>query len=182
MQRYAAFLRAINVGGHVVKMDHLRSLFEELRLDEVSTFIASGNVIFHSKSLDTRKLERDIERHLEQSLGYEVGTFIRSAPELGAISRYSPFPASNWQADGHKLYVLFMQEPATAAARRRILELQSDVEELHVNGREIYWLSRTSMRESLVSGALLEKLAGARLTARNINTVNRIVAKYAPAA
>jgi uncharacterized protein (DUF1697 family) len=40
--RYAAFLRAINVGGHVVKMDRLRALFEAVPLARVSTFIASG--------------------------------------------------------------------------------------------------------------------------------------------
>ena len=42
--RYAAFLRAINVGGHVVKMDQLRRLFESLGFSDVETFIASGNV------------------------------------------------------------------------------------------------------------------------------------------
>jgi uncharacterized protein (DUF1697 family) len=180
LQRYTAFLRAINVGGHTVKMDHLRSLFEALRFRDVSTFIASGNVIFHSPSVDTRKLEQQIERHLEKALGYEVGTFLRSSPELEAISRYEPFAGTGWEQQGHTLYVLFMHEPATASARRRVTDLTTEDDTLHVNGREIYWLRRTSMRESPVSGALLEKLSGVPLTARNINTVNRIVAKYSP--
>lgn len=50
MTRYFAFLRAINVGGHVVKMDRLRQVFESLAFSNVETFIASGNVIFESTS------------------------------------------------------------------------------------------------------------------------------------
>jgi uncharacterized protein (DUF1697 family) len=51
MPKHIAFLRAINVGGHIVKMDHLRRLFEALELAEVETFIASGNVIFEAATL-----------------------------------------------------------------------------------------------------------------------------------
>ena len=50
MPKYIAFLRAINVGGHIVKMDQLRKLFEELQFEHVEKFIASGNVIFDTKS------------------------------------------------------------------------------------------------------------------------------------
>ena len=50
MTRYFTFLRAINVGGHTVKMDVLRQLFESLGFSNVETFIASGNVIFEAKT------------------------------------------------------------------------------------------------------------------------------------
>ena len=50
MPQYIAFLRGINVGGHRVKMDRLRELFEELSLRDVSTIISSGNVIFSAHS------------------------------------------------------------------------------------------------------------------------------------
>jgi uncharacterized protein (DUF1697 family) len=70
MPKYVAFLRAINVGGHTVKMDYLRHLFETLGLSNVETFIASGNVIFDSPSRNTKTLEKKIERHLLEKLGY----------------------------------------------------------------------------------------------------------------
>jgi uncharacterized protein (DUF1697 family) len=60
-RRCVAFLRAINVGGHVVKMDRLRGLFEALKLRNVETMIASGNVLFDAprsataEALDSRK-------------------------------------------------------------------------------------------------------------------------------
>ena len=84
--RYVAFLRAINVGGrHLVKMDALRRLFEELGFTNVETFIASGNVVFESKSRSAASLEKAIEAHLQKSLGYEVKTFIRSESEVAEI-------------------------------------------------------------------------------------------------
>ena len=73
--KYVAFLRAINVGGHTVKMDHLRNLFESMGFANVETFIASGNVIFDSKTKSTAALEMEIENQLQAALGYEVRRF-----------------------------------------------------------------------------------------------------------
>src|SRR5690349_8708838 len=89
--RLIAFLRAINVGGHTVKMDVLRRLFEELGFQNVETFIASGNVIFDAPNGDYGALEKQIEVHLRASLGYEVVTFVRSAPELARVADCRPF-------------------------------------------------------------------------------------------
>ena len=86
MKRYIAFLRGINVGGHRVKMDRLRSLFEEMGLADVSTFIASGNVVFSANSNDVDSLSSRIEQCLAQRLGYDVATFIRTPAELEAIA------------------------------------------------------------------------------------------------
>src|SRR5688500_14117045 len=86
MPKYVAFLRAINVGGHIVKMDRLRALFEELGFTNVETFIASGQVIFDTRATDTSKLEARIERHLRSALGYDVDTFIRTPAELTRIA------------------------------------------------------------------------------------------------
>src|SRR6267143_6677915 len=94
MPKYAALLRAINVGGHTVKMEHLRSLFAAIGFSNVETFIASGNVIFDSPSKDGPALERKIEKHLQATLGYEVKTFVRTVSEMAAVANYKPFPES----------------------------------------------------------------------------------------
>jgi uncharacterized protein (DUF1697 family) len=60
-RRYIGFLRAINVGGRVVKMATLKQIFVNLKLAEVETFIASGNVIFTSPA-DAASLEAYIAR------------------------------------------------------------------------------------------------------------------------
>lgn len=176
MPKYIAFLRAINVGGHTVKMDHLRRLFEALGFAGVETFIASGNVIFDSDEPDKQALERQIETALKAALGYEVATFIRTTAELAEIARCRPFNAPD--ADGHGLYIAFLAETPGEAAQQKLLSFTTDIDEFHVNGREVYWLCRKKMSESTFSGALLEKTLGLPATMRNSTTVKKMAAKY----
>ena len=178
IRRLIAFLRAINVSGHNVKMDRLRELFEALGLSNVETFIASGNVIFDSPAKDTRALEEEIEGHLREALGYEVATFIRSASELADIASYQPFSTSELEKEGNSLYVALLPAPPDGEAQRRLLAFRSEVDDFHVRGREVYWLCRTKMSESAFSGALLEKAVGMPATLRNANTLRRLTAKY----
>jgi uncharacterized protein (DUF1697 family) len=176
--RYAAFLRAINVGGRRIKMDHLRELFESLGFSNVETFIASGNVIFDSEADDARMLERKIEDHLREALGYEVATFVRSASELAGIARYRPFDPSDLGAEAASLYIAFLQAPPSAEAEQKLMVHRSEVDDFRVHGREVYWLCHVKMSESSFSGALLEKTVGTPATVRNATTVQKLVAKY----
>jgi uncharacterized protein (DUF1697 family) len=178
MQRYIAFLRAINVGGHTVKMDRLRELFAEIELANVETFIASGNVIFESPDANARALELQIERHLQQSLGYAVATFIRISAELAAVARYQPFAPAELAAEGNSLYVAFLPAPPAGAAEQKLLAFRTAVDDFHVHEREVYWLCRKKISESTFSGALLEKTLGLPATMRNITTVKKLAAKY----
>jgi uncharacterized protein (DUF1697 family) len=178
MPKYVAFLRAINVGGHTVKMDHLRSLFEALGFSNVETFIASGNVIFDSKSKSTKALEKKIESFLQQTLGYAVATFIRSTTELIAIAGYRPFSDSELNAEGHILYVGFMADSPGSTVRENLPSLVTKVDDVHLEGREVYWLCRTKFGDSEISGALLAKTLGMPLTLRNVTTIKKLAAKY----
>ena len=94
MPRYIAFLRAINVGGHTVKMDVLRQQFGDLDFSNVETFIASGNVVFEATTKNVRALEEMVEQQLRTTLGDEVATFIRTTAELSAIAAYQLFTAT----------------------------------------------------------------------------------------
>lgn len=175
MARYIAFLRAINVGGHIVKMDRLRDLFEELGCRDVETFLASGQVIFDTRASDPGKLEAKIEKHLRAALGYDVATFLRTPADLRNV-------AGRARSDGRSLYVFFTRKKPGAAAIEKLLAHASDVDEFEVHGTEVYWYSRTTFSKSKFTGALLEKLIGMPATARNINTIHRLVAKYGGAA
>ena len=179
MPKYVAFLRAINVGGHIVKMDHLRRLFETMKFTNVETFIASGNVIFDSASKDTRALEKSLEAHLEKNLGYPVATFIRSVSELSKIAGYKPFSDSELNKDGHTVYIAFTADPPSEEAKRKLLNFVSELDDFHVNNREIYWLCRAKMmNESKFSMARLEKTIGKGATFRNSTTVKKIAEKF----
>ena len=176
MARYVAFLRAVNVGGHVVKMDQLRTLFEAMTFKRVETFIASGNVLFDARSDDAAALEQRIEKHLEKALGYEVLTFVRSPAEIVAAAMYEPFGDPAVLPPAHAIYVGFLKTNPSDEAQRKLLGYRTKIDDLHVREREIYWRCVKSLRESLVTGALLEKTLGPA-TMRNVTTVRKLAAK-----
>ena len=179
MPRYIAFLRAINVGGHVVTMERLRALFADMAFSKVETFIASGNVIFETRVTNTMSLEAKIEKALEKGLGYEVATFLRSDEELKAIAEHEAFATTEVATAGAHC-VIFLSTAPDADGRKRIKALSSDADAFHVNGRELYWLSRLKQSESKFSNALLERTLKQRSTARGVNTVRKLAAKYPP--
>jgi uncharacterized protein (DUF1697 family) len=178
MPRLIAFLRAINVGGHNVTMAELRGVFEALGLKGVETFIASGNVIFESRSTNIAVLERKIETELLQSLGYEVKTFLRTVPEVAAIAGYQPFEEAKVKSAA-ALNVAFLTNDVEAGAGKALLALKTEVDEFHVRGREVFWLCKVKQSDSKFSNTRFEKIIQARATWRNVNTVVRLAAKYA---
>lgn len=178
MPKYVAFLRAVNVGGHIVKMDQLRQLFKSLGFSNVETFIASGNVIFDSTSKSTKTLEGKIESLLLETLGYAVATFIRSTSELATIAEYKPFADSELNAEGNALYIAFTADEPSPESKRQLLTFMTEVDDFRVYGREVYWLSRRKISESQFSGAQLERTLKMPATIRNANTVKRLAAKY----
>jgi len=179
MPKYVALLRAINVGGHTVRMEELRRHFAAMGFTSVETFIASGNVIFDAPRASAKTLERKIERALEEALGYKVATFLRTPQELAAVALYQPFAAAELEGEGNVLYVAFLSHAPDAEAARKLLSYADAVDDFHVHGREVYWLSRKLRGESKLPGALFEKTLGAHATVRNMTTVRKLAAKYA---
>lgn len=174
MQRYIAFLRAINVGGHQVKMDRLRALFGEMGFENVATFIASGNVIFDAKGKPDA-LEKKIETHLKEALGYEVATFLRTPQELAALAALRPYDD---EEAAHGLYVGFLKGAPSAEATEKLMSLRGETVDFTVRGREVWWLSRISMADSRISNGTLEKALRMPATFRNVTTVRKLAAKY----
>jgi len=174
MSKYIAFLRAINVGGHTVKMDHLRTLFEELEFSRVETFIASGNVIFESAAKNRATLEKQISEHLKKSLGYEVDTFLRTVREVAELEKRSPFMADKKARD---VYVAFLHEPPNAEAKSALLALRNKLNDFAILDREVYWL-RLNKDNTIFLKNSLEKILKMAATSRNITTIHKLAEKY----
>jgi uncharacterized protein (DUF1697 family) len=170
--RHVAFLRAINVGGHTVKMDRLRGLFESAGLTGVETFIASGNVLFDSRVKVTAPLELKIERHLEKALGYEVATFIRPLDTLPPLLGAHPF--TTYERDEHPLHVGFLKGSLPAANLANLKALETPGDSFHCEGRELFWLRRGRFSDSKITGARIERALGGPVTFRNITSVRRL--------
>jgi uncharacterized protein (DUF1697 family) len=167
--QYVAFLRAINVGGRTVKMERLREIFESMKLGDVRTFIASGNVLF-SSAAKAASLEERIEKKLEVELGYEVATFLREAGDVRRVAE------SATVEEGCNLYVGFLKEAPSAESAAKVRSLSDGVDEFDLEGRELYWTSRKSLGVSKISGATLERALKGPVTLRNITSVRKLAA------
>jgi uncharacterized protein (DUF1697 family) len=175
--RYVALLRGINLGGHTVKMDRLRSLFAELGFKNVETLIASGNVVFDSGSKNAAALERKIEVHLEKSLGFPAATYVRTAEQLAEVLEHEALQ----DLRANTVYIGFLSEPPSKAAHAKLMSHSTKSDEFHVREREVYWLCSTHMSESSFFRVGIEKALGMKATVRNVTTVAKLVEKTAEA-
>ncbi len=178
MPRYVAFLRAINVGGaRTVKMEALRQVFEGLGFSGVSSFIASGKIIFETPARNSSALEERIEGALLQALGLDATPFIRTGPELSRIAGFKAFPASAL-GSGDEPNVIFLSAPPNARVRAAFKSFHSEAEEFRVHGREIYWLRHRTADGIPYSTLALSKALDEPFTIRSMNTVRKISEKY----
>jgi len=181
MPQYIAFLRGINLGRRRLEMATLRTLFEGRGFAEVATFIASGNVIFTSRTRNCRTLEKQIEGQLEKSLGYAVDTFVRTRTEVAAIAAYYPFSRADMENPVHTIHAGFLHDELTPGQRRGLMACRTEVDEFCVEGREFYWLCRIKSHESKVwTLPALRALKLPTSSMRNLTTVRKLAALYSP--
>lgn len=92
MQTYIALLRGINVGGHKkVRMAELRELLTKSGLENVKTYIQSGNVIFQSSNKNSKDLEDTIQNSILKHFGFNVPVLVKTRDELTTVFNNSPF-------------------------------------------------------------------------------------------
>ena len=181
MHHYIAFLRGMNLGNRRIKMDQLKALFEQMKFGDVSTFIASGNVLFTSKTAQSGEVEKLIQRQLEKSLGYAVDTFVRTRAELAAVAAFQPFSRADLAAPANTVHVGFLKEALSPDAKRSMLACRTEVDEFCVEGRDYYWLCRIKSNESKVwSSAPMKAVKLPSSTMRNLTTVRKLVTQYPP--
>jgi len=178
LPKYIALLRAINVGGHTVKMDYLKKLFEQMGLEKVETFIASGNVIFETKSKNVESIKKKLETELERFLSYRVATFIRTTNELKEISEYKPFKESDLNDAQNFLYIGFLDNQPDKDSLKKVLALSDKANEFHFHNKELYWLCRKNFSDSGITGKTLEKALGMETTIRNSTTIRKVATKF----
>ncbi|WP_158926861.1 DUF1697 domain-containing protein [Acidisphaera sp. S103] len=165
MTGYVALLRAVNVGGRgILAMKDLQTLCSELGLDNVRTYIQSGNVVFESERPEAA-LKRMLEAAITKRLGRAVQVLIRTAAELKAIVEANPFP----DAQPDQVGVVFLPKPVRPNVLAEIV-IQGREEVLAV-GREVFvhypdGMGRSKLKLPFATDG----------TTRNLNTVGKLLA------
>lgn len=164
MTVFITFLRAVNVGGTgLLPMKDLSTLCSGLGLQNVRTYIQSGNVVFESERTEN-EVKVAIETALAERMGKNVDVMCRSASELRSILDANPFP----EGKPAQVAVVFLAGAAPKDALDRFVI--PGREEIRVAGREIYIHYPDGMGRSKLRFPLA--MAG---TARNLNTIAKLV-------
>jgi uncharacterized protein (DUF1697 family) len=173
MTKYIAFLRAINVGGRVVKMDMLKKLMAMPGFKNITTYIQSGNVVFEHTETDKNVLIDKIEKKLLKELGYEVKTFLKTIPDLELVIKKNPFKKYN---EDMGLHVSFLSGKPDAELVKQLLLLQTEFEQFRFADNEAYILvKKGAYGETKFSNTFLEKKLKLDATTRNWATVNKML-------
>ena len=175
MSKYAAFLRAVNLGPtRKASSADLRTLFKELGFEGVETFRTSGNVVFEA---GPKPASGQIEKGLAALVGGEVPVFLRTEKEIRALAAHQPFPAKLVNASQGKLQVVLLSKKPPAKASKEVLALATDEDRLAFGDREVYWLPSGGTRDAALNFRAIEKLLGPS-TMRTKGTIEQLAAKY----
>ncbi len=164
MASYVALLRAVNVGGTgKLPMAELRAMCEEAGFESVSTYIASGNVVFKSGDSE-EKVKSIIEKRLEDYAGKKVDVYVRSVREMKDLVEINPFS----KEPGDKTAVLFMDQKPPAdldsvAKGVRDEKFKGADREIFISYPDGLGTSKLGFDEKKIHG-----------TTRNMNTVKKL--------
>ena len=174
MTAFIALLRAVNVGGNnLIKMADLKALCEDLGFGGVKTLLQSGNVVFTAKGSD-KSVAKKLADAIEKSLGFRPAIVVRTASEIADAMKRNPFKPEE-KSDPSHLVIVFTADPPTSGAKERIAAVKVATERLHLSGRELHAHYASGQGTSKVTNAVLERALGVPATARNWNTVTKLL-------
>ncbi len=175
MSRYVAFLRGINVSGQKkVPMSELRSILSNIGLEEVKTYIQSGNVIFSSESTSTSKLEERIEKAIKKGFCFDVLVLVKSVEELQKILKNNPFDDEDNSAVNKIYFVLLFQNPGL----EKINAFKNEVfpsEKWELNNNCIYLCCENGYGKAKLNNNMIERKLKVDATTRNYRTMHKLI-------
>lgn len=177
--KHAALLRGINVGGkNKLPMKDLAEIFAEAGCREVATYIQSGNVVFLATAAVLKKLAGAIEAKIGERFGYKVPVVIRSHEELSAVVRENPFLRAGEPES--TLHVAFLAATPEASAIAKLDPDRSPPDRFAVMGKEVYLHLPNGAGNSKLTNAWMDAKLSTISTARNWNTVLKLVEMTRP--
>lgn len=176
MPTYIAFLRAVNVGGRNFKMADLRVVLEESGLQDVETYIQTGNVRFTTPMRSRDKVEKYVEEALAAGCGFDVPAIVLTQKELkrvydDAVGLPSPLPGDP------RRYVTFLKTDPPHDGVEEIDAWNVEGERAKVVGRAAHmWLTKPS-HEAKLSNARFERSLGVGTT-RDLKVVTTMAERW----
>ena len=174
MLTYIALFRGINVGGnHILSMQALRTLLEQLDLQNVKTYIQSGNVVFQSDETDGSHLSEKISAEIEKDHGFEPRVLLLRQEEFEQAMKSNPFPEA--EAEPKTLHIGFLASAPGHPDLEKLESIRKESERFELRGRYFYLHAPDGIGRSKLA-ASAERLLGVPMTDRNWRTVGKLLA------
>lgn len=176
MTTYVALLRGINVSGHrPVPMSKLAAMSASIGLENVLTYLQSGNLVADADRDDAAGLRQRLEAAIETTFGFPVTVLLRTAQQIKTVVESNPFAAA--AAENPKLvHVTFLSGLPAADAVARLLSRPHDTDTIRVVGTEAYLHCPGGYGRTKLSNPFLERELAVSATTRNWATVTRLAA------
>ena len=170
---WIAFFRGINVGGNsILLMKSLVSLIKSLGGDDVRTYIQSGNAVFRHTERDAGKLAHRIESAVLKAHGFTPNVLLLTRMEMENAANANPF--SEAVSAPKTLHIAFLGAPPVNADIDGLKACARSDEAFQIIGNVFYLHTPAGIGQSKLA-ARYEKLLGVRATARNWNTVLKVL-------
>jgi uncharacterized protein (DUF1697 family) len=174
MEIYIALLRGINVGGkNLIKMADLQNLCSNLGLQNISTYIQSGNIVFGSKSKSKDAIQKLLETSIKSSFSLDVPVVVKKYDDLKKAVEAYPFPY-NAEDKIVQAYISFAQNKIAVDATK-IPSEKFTPDKAIVDENGIYYFYKDGAGQSKLTNAAIEKICGCIATQRNIKTCYKLL-------
>lgn len=174
MGRQIALLRGINLGrSRRVSMADLRTLMHDLGYADARTLLGSGNVVFTSSD-EPKDAARRIRARVARETGVDTDVIVRTRDEIAGVLARNPL--AEHATDPKRHVVVFLAEPADPAALADVDAADYEPERFALDGREVHLWYPNGFQKARLSHAFWEKRLGIAGTARNWNTVEKLLA------
>jgi uncharacterized protein (DUF1697 family) len=175
MNQYAALLRGINVGGkNPVRMTELKTCFEALGFESVSTYIQSGNVIFSAEESARTRLTSQVEDALSKTFNYSSRVVLRSYQEMKNIVAHA---AEGFGSDpaSYRYDVIFLKEPLSAARAMKSVTTKEGVDQAFAGKGVLYFSRLISKAAQSHLPRIISMPVYQSMTIRNWNTTTKLL-------
>lgn len=171
MNTYIVLFRGINVGGkNILKMKDLVSLLEALGVQQVRTYIQSGNVVLESTD-DPSWLSEQISQAIQHRFGFAPHVLVMDRAEFEKVIVENPFPEA--VSNPSSLHLGFLARPPEHPNLEELDRLKSESEQYYLSDSFFYLYAPEGIGRSKLA-ASSEKLLGVPMTDRNWNSVMKI--------
>jgi uncharacterized protein (DUF1697 family) len=174
MDTYIALFRGINVGGaNRLPMRELVDVLECLGLQNIRTYIHSGNVVFGSKEVDLSELAGRMSAAIKESHGFTPHVLLLEQDELENALASNPFPKA--ESAPKTLHLFFLASTPENPDLETLESIKRESERFDLRGRVLYLHAPDGIGRSKLA-ARVEKSLGVPVTARNWRSIGKIMA------